>query len=170
MEQSSVGDVLGNVSSMKSNKTDKCKPRPKKYAKHGTNKASLACFRSALTNGSALILGRNGKSLDARSAWARRLRDLVAAHVSDCGGADNLSEAERTLVKRSAMLTLQLEFMEASFAEQDGVATETQIASYQRVVNTLRRTLESVGLQRRARDVTPDPLTYAKHYADGVAA
>ena len=31
-------------------------------------------------------------------------------------------------------------------------------------VNTLRRTLESIGLMRRTRDITPGPLDYAKLY------
>jgi hypothetical protein len=132
-----------------------------KRSRAGRPKAelSLSKVRSALTNGSALI-----SDCDHRSAWARRLRDLVCDHVSDLGGDDSLSTAEHTLVRRASMLTLQLEMMEHQFAEQDGMATSGQLNDYQRALNTVRRTLETLGLQRRQKDVTPDPLAYAREY------
>lgn len=114
---------------------------------------SLAHVRSAITNGSALIA-----DADHRSAEMRRLRDLVAAHVSDLGGEDNVSHSERVLINRASMLTLQLEMLERTFAGNNFKATPRQIDRYQRVVNTLRRTLESLGLQRRSRDITPPSI------------
>ncbi len=77
------------------------------------------------------------------------------SQLSDLGGAANASEAEKVLIRRSAMLTLQLEMMEQSFAHNDGEAKGWQLDRYQRVVNTLRRTLEALGLQRRSLDITP---------------
>jgi hypothetical protein len=50
--------------------------------------------------------------------------------------------------------------MEAGFAVA-GEALPDQLDLYQRTANSLRRLLEAVGLQRRPRDVTPDPLEYA---------
>ena len=65
------------------------------------------------------------------------------------------------LVRRSAMLTLQLEMMEANWAHNnEGQAGPKSLQAYQRVTNTLRRTLESLGLRRRQRDVTPDLQSY----------
>jgi hypothetical protein len=58
------------------------------------------------------------------------------------------------LVRRISTLTVELERLEATFATAGGAEPE-QLDSYQRVSNTLRRLLESVGLERRARDVTP---------------
>jgi hypothetical protein len=110
---------------------------------------SASKLRSAITNGSVLL-----DDLDHRSAWARRLRDLIAAHTSDLGGRDNISEAERVLIRRAAMLALQTEMMEKHFASNGGEATPQQIETYQRVVNTLRRTLEALGLERRQKDVS----------------
>jgi len=111
--------------------------------------------RSKVANGTALWAG-----IDGRSLWARRAGELLAAHISDLGGEGNISEAERALCKRAAVLITELERREAGFA-QAGEASDEALAIYQTSVNTLRRTLEALGLQRRARDVTPpDPLTY----------
>lgn len=110
--------------------------------------------RSALTNGSALLPG-----VDGRSAWVRRCRDLIDLHLNDLGGADRVSEAERSIVRRAATLTVQLERMEAAFAVAGIVDRET-LDAYQRAAGSLRRLLESVGLDRRPRDVTPDLADY----------
>ena len=118
--------------------------------------------KSRVANGSALLPGVDGRSL-----WARRAKELLAAHIQDLGGPDHVSEAERALAKRCAVLVTELERREASFA-RDGEVSDQALAIYQTSVNTLRRTLESLGLQRRAKDVTPDLGTYLreKGYAE----
>src|SRR5947209_6669909 len=69
--------------------------------------------RSRVTNGNQLFVElRNGNS-----SWTRRLRDLIADAASDLGGSDVISAAERVLVRRAAMLTLQCELMEQRWAE-----------------------------------------------------
>ena len=112
--------------------------------------------RSRITNGTTLLPG-----IDGRGAWARRLRDVLSAHVSDLGGADNISEAERSLLRRASILTVELEGLEYRFASSDGSEAEL-LDLYARVASSLRRILESVGLQRRARDVTPSLASYIK--------
>jgi hypothetical protein len=92
--------------------------------------------------------------IDGRSAWVRRCRDLIAAHLSDLGGEANTSAAERNIVRRAAVLTTELERMERQFA-LDEQASAPELDAYQRCANSLRRLLEAVGLQRRARDVGP---------------
>jgi hypothetical protein len=120
---------------------------------------SISKLRSAVTNGSQLLAG-----CDHRSARMRRLKDLIGGHVADLGGRDLISEAEFCLVRRAAILTLELELLEAKFDENDG-ATSVQLNDYQRASSSLRRLLECLGLKRRARDVTPpDPLEYARMY------
>src|SRR6476646_7373720 len=111
--------------------------------------------RSAISNGSAILPG-----VDGRSTWVRRLRDLIGLHLSDLGGDKAVSEAERSIIRRVATLTVELERMEAGFAVA-GEAQPDQLDLYQRTANSLRRLLEAIGLQRRSRDVTPDPLEYA---------
>jgi hypothetical protein len=88
----------------------------------------------------------------------RRYRDLIADHVADLGGEDNLSTAELALVRRASMMILQTEMMEQRWQENNGEASPKQIETYQRTVNTLRRVLETLGLQRRQKDVTPTTL------------
>jgi len=114
--------------------------------------------RSGVTNGSRLHIELRDKS----SPWARRLRDLLALMVSDLGGADNCSEAEKSLVRRASMLTLQLELLEQKWAQNGGEASDKSLITYQRVANSLRRILESIGLKRRSRDITPSLDQYLR--------
>jgi hypothetical protein len=115
--------------------------------------------RSRVTNGSRLLEG-----IDGRSTWVRRLRDLIALHLSDLGGEDAVSEAERSIIRRVATLTVELERMEAGFAVA-GEALPEQIDLYQRTANSLRRLLESIGLERRSRIVVPSVSEYLTHVA-----
>jgi hypothetical protein len=111
---------------------------------------------SAITNGRRLLDG-----VDGRSPWVRRAKDLIREHLQDLGGPDNVSAAERSIVRRAAVITTELEQLEARFALA-GIANPEDLDLYLRGSNNLRRLLEAVGLRRRPRDVTPDPLAYAR--------
>jgi hypothetical protein len=113
--------------------------------------------RSRITNRSAVL-----PDVDGRSTWVRRLRDLIAIHLSDLGGVDNVSEAERSIIRRIATLTVELERMESTFATA-GEATPAQLDLYQRTANSLRRLLEAIGLQRRSKNITPTVSDYIEH-------
>jgi hypothetical protein len=77
----------------------------------------------------------------------RRFRDIIANHTADLGGADLLSEGQASILRRAALLQLQLEMMEQKFAlREDGCASGKEMETYQRTSNTLRRLLESLGL------------------------
>jgi hypothetical protein len=104
-------------------------------------------LRSRITNGSTLLPG-----VDGRSAWVRRCKDVITAHISDLGGTDNCSAAERSIVRRASVMTVELERLEAKFAKA-GEADFNELDQYARVSANLRRLLESVGLQRRAKPV-----------------
>src|SRR6476659_5552343 len=82
--------------------------------------------RSRMSNGPAVLPG-----VDGRSTWARRLRDLIGLHLSDLGGNDAVSEAERSIIRRAATLTVELERLELAFALA-GEAKAEQIDLYQR--------------------------------------
>lgn len=99
--------------------------------------------------------------LDHRSAFAKRWRDIIEAHTADLGGADNVSEGERSLIRRASMLALQLEMIEKRIADRGGEASRDQLLDYQRAANSLHRILESIGLRRRPKAV-PSPLEYAR--------
>jgi hypothetical protein len=103
--------------------------------------------------------------IDNRSAWVRRAKDVIAAHLSDMGGEDNCSAAERSIIRRAAVMTVELEQLEARFA-QAGQASADDLDLYVRAAGNLRRLLEAIGLQRRARDVTPPTVSeYLAHVA-----
>src|SRR5262249_58446444 len=93
--------------------------------------------------------------VDGRSAFARRKRALVAAFVADLGGPDEASTAERILANKAATLTLQLQGLEARMEEGD--VSHTTLDLYGRGVGHLNRVLKTLGIKRRARDVTPTP-------------
>ena len=81
---------------------------------------------------------------------------MIADHISDCGGRDNCSAAEQSIIRRACVLTVELERLEQRFALA-GEAAADDIDLYARVAANLRRLLESVGLKRRPRDVTAVP-------------
>jgi len=115
--------------------------------------ARLPDQRSAVTNGKRLFV--RGSQGDGNGVWARRMRDVIALHVSDLGGWDAVSEAEKSILRRAATLTCELERLEARFSNSDHSPRDGDLQTYQRLTNTLRRALEAVGIQRRPRDVTP---------------
>lgn len=117
--------------------------------------------RSRITNNRALFPRTiDGQSIDGRGMWSRRLRDLIARYSSDAGGDNAISEGERSIIRRIATLQCALERMEAQFALDEGDATPGQLDQYQRLANSQRRLIETMGLRRRARDVTPDLQDY----------
>jgi hypothetical protein len=113
--------------------------------------------RSAVTNGRRLFVKGNGNS-----AWSRRYRDLIAGHVSDMGGESLLSESEKSLIRRASAIECELEQMEGLLSQRQPV----DLDAFTRAAGHLRRILETLGLQRRARDVTtPTVEDYLAHRA-----
>jgi|SRR5581483_377778 len=105
--------------------------------------------RSRLSNGYALP-----RSVDLRSKWARRYKDLLVLHVNDLGGWDLASQAEIAILKTACCLIVELERMTERFALK-GKAELAELETFQRCGNSMNRLLAAVGLQRRSRDVTP---------------
>jgi hypothetical protein len=93
--------------------------------------------------------------IDGRSMWVRRAKELIDSHTTALGGVDNISPAESALVRRSAVLIVELERLERIFALA-GQADADSLDLYARVAGNLRRLLEAVGLKRVPRDVTFD--------------
>jgi hypothetical protein len=110
---------------------------------------------SALTNGTRMW----PRSVDLRTAWGRRLRDVFIMHTQDLGGWEHCSAAELSLARRAAVLTVECEKLEAEFAREP--ATPEGLDLYSRLTNTLRRTHEALGLQRRARPVSKNEAAWA---------
>jgi hypothetical protein len=92
--------------------------------------ATRPTSRSRISNRGAALPG-----VDGHSTWVRRLRDLIESHTSDLGGEDAVSEAERSIIRRIATLTVELERMEVEFAAASS-AQPDQLDLYQRTVIT----------------------------------
>lgn len=107
-------------------------------------------LRSAVTNDRRLFVEGDG-----RSAWTRRFRDLIAGHASDLGGPELLSAAQLSLIKRASALETELEQMEGRLSS--GVVVDLDV--FARVTGHLRRILETLGLERRPREIE-DLTTY----------
>jgi hypothetical protein len=100
-----------------------------------------------VTNGATILAGL----VDGRTQVARRYTDLVAAVVADMGGADNMSEARMQLARRFSALAVQAEQMETRLANGEQI----DIGEYSQLTSTLVRVVSRLGINRRARDITP---------------
>ena len=65
--------------------------------------------RSKVTNGKQLFIDG-----DARLKVSRRFRDVLASIATDLGGVDRLSEGQKQIARRCAMLSVQCEIAESA--------------------------------------------------------
>jgi hypothetical protein len=128
---------------------------------HGTLKTKRNSSR--ITSGRSLL----PHGTDMRGVWARRWSDLIRLFVDELGGDNVVSQAERSLVRRIATIQVSCEQLEQVFAEQDDGGTLAQLDQYQRLSNTLRRLLMTVGIKRVPRDL-PDLKDYISNHAGRV--
>jgi hypothetical protein len=97
-----------------------------------------------VSNGSTLFL----ETVDGRSALARRYRDILGQIISDLGG--DPSEAQSLIARRAATLGVWCEQAEAEMAG----GKDLDIATFTTASNALRRMLQTLGIERTARNVT----------------
>ena len=95
--------------------------------------------------------------IDGRSAWTRKAAAQIRAYLTDLGGIENCSTAERSIIRRIAALEIELQRLEAKFANA-GAAEIADLETYQRCANSQRRLLEAIGIERRARTVNEPSL------------
>lgn len=94
--------------------------------------------------------------LDKRTAAAQHaigFRDAVAA---DRGGLDRLTAAERELIEGAAILSAMIRDMGVAYLGGEKI----DALAYMALLNAQRRTLETIGLDRRPRDVSPSLSEY----------
>jgi hypothetical protein len=89
--------------------------------------------RSAVTNGSKLLVG-----IDGRSPMARRFRDLVQAYSAEIGG--ELTQFEKAMVKQAASLAIAAETMQAKVINGELVNSDDLI----RISSEVRRILDAL--------------------------
>jgi hypothetical protein len=92
----------------------------------------------------------------------------VRAHEQDLSGGADLSEAQTSLIRRVATIEIELEQLEGKLSKGEAV----DLDGYTRAASHLRRILETLGIKRVPRDVTPDLHDYiaAQRADDEVAA
>jgi hypothetical protein len=115
-----------------------------------------ASYRSAVTNGKRLHVVAPGDH-----AWARRFRDLLAEIVSDLGGPDRLSEGQRQLARRCALIAVECEKIEG----QAVTGATIDLDCYGQLTDRLGRAFQRLGLKRQAKNITPHLRDYLEEKA-----
>lgn len=113
----------------------KAMPKPTFRTKKGTGKITLA-------------------GVDGRSLMARRFREIHAQIEADLGG--DLTEAQRAIAARAVTLAVWCESAEAELAQGNDFNPQ----EYATVANAMRRLLCDLGLDRKAKDITPSLHEY----------
>lgn len=110
--------------------------------------------RSAMANGSTILAGVDGRSLE-----ARRFRDLCVSYADPLGGFDSLSEFDAAIIRQAAGITMQTESMQAAIVRGESVDAEQVV----RLTNVLTRLLASIKKKHPPKRV----LTLAERLAGG---
>ena len=116
--------------------------------------------RSRLTNKKDLLPG-----VDGRTVIYRRFRDIAAQVALDQGGLDQLSEARLQLVRRFAATAVLAEQLEAALAN----GQEINVERHALLCSTLTRLAHRIGIDRRAKNVTPALRDYLEERATVVS-
>jgi hypothetical protein len=120
---------------------------PQTSAKSSAGHGRKPRYRSAISNGNGLL-----PHTDGRSAIARRYRDICAAILIDQGGADRCSESRTQLIRRFAAAAVIAEQMEARLASGEQI----DIQEHATLSSTLVRLAQRIGIDRMARDISPN--------------
>jgi hypothetical protein len=89
--------------------------------------------------------------VDGRNVIARRYYDISTAILADQGGLDGCSESRLQLIRRFAAAAVLAEQMEARLANGEAI----DIAQHATLSSTLVRLASRLGIDRRARDISP---------------
>jgi hypothetical protein len=103
--------------------------------------------------------------LDKATGPARFLDRLVRDVENDLGGVRHCSRIEHELVRAFAGCATAVQYLNKEIVLGEAIG-EIDFAAYATLASTLLRIGSRLGLQRRARDVTPDPLQYAREQND----
>jgi hypothetical protein len=124
---------------------------PKSSADRAAVERRSSKQRSRMTNGAVLL-----PDVDGRSAMARRFKDISSAILADQGGAEQCSETRLQLVRRFAAAAVLAEKMESHLANGEQI----DIQEHALLCSTLTRLAQRIGIERRAKDVTPSLSEY----------
>lgn len=119
------------------------------------NERARLSGRSAVSNGTRLFLQKRG--IDYRTLTVRRFKDLIRAYSEEY---EVVSEADTSLIRMAAGLTLKSEQLQAAMVRGEHVKEDDLI----RLTGTTHRVLST--LKRRANaSAPPAPLSFAEQLA-----
>jgi hypothetical protein len=110
---------------------------------------------------------RDIKIVSGRTTWNRQVRATSDAMVEHLGG--DVTEPEKMVIRRIAVFEAEMQLMELQIAKDRHTGVEPSekfIDLYSRLTNAQRRLLESVGMKRVPRDVTPTLSEYLNRKPD----
>jgi hypothetical protein len=87
--------------------------------------------------------------LDARTNIAKAIKSRIDSIETDMGGAESLSHARRSLIRRVVWLEALIEHSEQKLAAGDGIDLGSHLAA----INSLLGLYRHLGLERRAKRV-----------------
>ncbi len=91
-------------------------------------------------------------NLDGRTSAVRRIKEWESQIVADLGG--DLTEAQKSIMRRAAVLSAILEDKEARWATGEPVA----LNEYCSATNVLRRLLTTLGIERKQKTLNGSPV------------
>src|SRR5262249_39329687 len=103
--------------------------------------------------------------LDGRTNASKVFDGLVLALGGALGAREQLSTIQRALVEAFAGTCLALYQLNTKRV----LGEQIDLAQHAQAVSAMVRVASRLGLQRRAREVTPDPLDYAREHNGGGA-
>lgn len=124
-------------------------PKSPPPARRSATAARPPTSRSAVTNGSRMLVGVNGGS-----ALARRYRDLVEGLTAEVGA--DLGEADRLTIRNAASLQLHVEDLTSRMARGEAVDAE----AFTRAANAASRAIAALRKRKPARRARPALADY----------
>jgi hypothetical protein len=100
--------------------------------------------------------------LDGRTAAAKLFDKLVGEIEVDLGGRDQLSTIERALIEAFVGAAITLHSLNTQLA----LGQQIDLNQHAVAVSAMVRVASRLGLQRRAKEIVPDPLDYARAVDD----
>jgi hypothetical protein len=117
-------------------------------------------IRLANGNGKGKLRLLTRDDLDQRTRAIKQFDAIATGIAADLGGADCLTTVQKLLVEAMAGASVTLADINARVLAGQPV----DLAAYAQTVSTLVRVASRLGTGRVPKDVTPDPLTYARQY------
>jgi hypothetical protein len=99
--------------------------------------------------------------LDGRTNAAKTFDRIRAGICADLGGDDALTTVESALIDAFCGATIQMHDLNTRLL----LGEQIDLSDHAAAISAMVRVASRLGVARRARDVTPDPIEYAREYA-----